>query len=363
MDEHGTVGRRSENPSRSVQLEAATRRGLFRSLRAIWPLAVFLTAIALTCVIPGAIAGLAGVAVSRDVKAALTRTECPAKADGFMKSANLWLHRFKGTCDATLPETANVHLEKRKYLGFVEGNSNYVDFAALFSWASRQLPPVDADAIPAKAAVVLRREQRWPYARFGLDTTLRVRSGYAAKSETSYPTSTGISLQSLGSIRCCSRRVCAGCSRARGSALTRAECTRPYAYENGRPGLSYFDRTWTGYSRRALAPFQGNRELQSTPKRTSAGYSTGCKMGRVRRHSFDRWQMHSLLLACAFLPWTAYYWSLDRVFGDPRYYWSTLTVHVLWGFTWFRLSVPLFRVARRFNRHRFGRRHCAGRRA
>ena len=67
---------------------------------------------------------------------------------------------------------------------------------------------------------------------------------------------------------------------------------------------------------------------------------------------FDRWQMHSLLLACAFLPWTAYYWSLDRVFGDHRYYWSTLTVHVLWGFTWFRLSVPLFRVARRFNRHR-----------
>ena len=132
MDEHGTVGRRSENPSRSVPLEAATRRSLFRSLRAIWPLAVFLTAIALTCVIPGAIAGAAGVAVSRDVKAALTRTECPAKAEGFMKSANLWLHRFKGTCDATLPETANVHLEKRKYLGFVEGNSNYVYFAALF---------------------------------------------------------------------------------------------------------------------------------------------------------------------------------------------------------------------------------------
>jgi hypothetical protein len=67
---------------------------------------------------------------------------------------------------------------------------------------------------------------------------------------------------------------------------------------------------------------------------------------------FDRWQIDSLLLAGAFFPWTIYYWSLGRTWGDPRYYGSTMIWHIVWGICWWCLSAPTFAAWRHFSRQR-----------
>jgi hypothetical protein len=66
----------------------------------------------------------------------------------------------------------------------------------------------------------------------------------------------------------------------------------------------------------------------------------------------QRWHVDSLLLGLAFLPWTLYYWSLDRRWGDPRYYMSTLVWHIVWGICWWVLSRPTFSAWHEFGRHR-----------
>jgi len=66
----------------------------------------------------------------------------------------------------------------------------------------------------------------------------------------------------------------------------------------------------------------------------------------------QRWYVDSLLLGLAFLPWTFYYWSLGREWGDPRYYMSTLVWHIVWGICWWVLSRPTFSAWHQFGRHR-----------
>lgn len=64
------------------------------------------------------------------------------------------------------------------------------------------------------------------------------------------------------------------------------------------------------------------------------------------------WYVDSLLLGLAFLPWTVYYWSLDRRWGDPRYFMSTLVWHIVWGLCWWVVSRPTLSAWHQFSRHR-----------
>jgi hypothetical protein len=55
----------------------------------------------------------------------------------------------------------------------------------------------------------------------------------------------------------------------------------------------------------------------------------------------SRWQSHSLLLAITFLPWSWFFWSSVADLGDNRYIYTALLIHVMWGITWYFLSLPL----------------------
>jgi hypothetical protein len=56
----------------------------------------------------------------------------------------------------------------------------------------------------------------------------------------------------------------------------------------------------------------------------------------------SRWQSHSLLLTVAFLPWTWFFWHQVTDLGDSRYIYTAVLIHVMWGITWYFMSLPLF---------------------
>jgi hypothetical protein len=56
---------------------------------------------------------------------------------------------------------------------------------------------------------------------------------------------------------------------------------------------------------------------------------------------FVRWQISSLILAGAFLPYTFFFWTYVIDYGDQRYIAHALIMHLLWGVTWLLLSLPL----------------------
>ena len=66
------------------------------------------------------------------------------------------------------------------------------------------------------------------------------------------------------------------------------------------------------------------------------------------KEAFRAWQIHSLCLAAAFLPWAQYYWSLK----DNRYDMSNLVFQVIWGITWWLATAPAFRLASGFEAYR-----------
>lgn len=63
---------------------------------------------------------------------------------------------------------------------------------------------------------------------------------------------------------------------------------------------------------------------------------------------FGRWQVSSLLLAGAFMPWTYVYWESISSWGDLRYIFSAIAIHLAWGVSWLLLSLPLIRVWRQW---------------
>jgi hypothetical protein len=57
--------------------------------------------------------------------------------------------------------------------------------------------------------------------------------------------------------------------------------------------------------------------------------------------AFVRWQVNSVVLAAGFLFATNFYWTIVKVYGDPRYLLSALLIHFLWGVTWMLISLPV----------------------
>ncbi|MBN8602946.1 MAG: hypothetical protein J0M26_18055 [Planctomycetes bacterium] len=64
---------------------------------------------------------------------------------------------------------------------------------------------------------------------------------------------------------------------------------------------------------------------------------------------FDRWQIHSLLIGLAFLPYTVYYIVLSTQYEDVRYYPSAIAIHVIWGLTWYFVSLPAYQALLSWN--------------
>jgi hypothetical protein len=56
---------------------------------------------------------------------------------------------------------------------------------------------------------------------------------------------------------------------------------------------------------------------------------------------FAHWQLCSVLLALAFVPYTFFFWTFVVDFGDHRYIPAALITHALWGACWVAVSLPL----------------------
>jgi len=56
---------------------------------------------------------------------------------------------------------------------------------------------------------------------------------------------------------------------------------------------------------------------------------------------FVHWQICSIVLAAAFVPYTFFYWNYVIEFGDRRYLAQAIIMHGLWGVTWLLISLPL----------------------
>jgi hypothetical protein len=56
---------------------------------------------------------------------------------------------------------------------------------------------------------------------------------------------------------------------------------------------------------------------------------------------FVHWQVCSLILAGAFVPYTFFFWDYVIGYGDKRYLAHALIMHGIWGVTWLLISTPL----------------------
>jgi hypothetical protein len=56
---------------------------------------------------------------------------------------------------------------------------------------------------------------------------------------------------------------------------------------------------------------------------------------------FVHWQLCSVILAGAFVPYTYFFWNYVIDYGDKRYLAHALIMHGLWGVTWLLISLPL----------------------
>ncbi len=55
---------------------------------------------------------------------------------------------------------------------------------------------------------------------------------------------------------------------------------------------------------------------------------------------FLEWQVASIMLAMAFIPFTMYYYGLFKL-DDQRYFLDVIIIHSLWAFSWLIISLPL----------------------
>ncbi len=59
---------------------------------------------------------------------------------------------------------------------------------------------------------------------------------------------------------------------------------------------------------------------------------------------FIHWQVCSVLLACAFVPYTFLFWKYISEYEDIRYLPHALIIHVLWAWCWLAVSLPLMQT-------------------
>lgn len=57
---------------------------------------------------------------------------------------------------------------------------------------------------------------------------------------------------------------------------------------------------------------------------------------------FVHWQICSVLIAIAFIPYTYFFWKYVIVLGDARYTYHAIVVHFMWGVVWLTISAPVF---------------------
>lgn len=65
-------------------------------------------------------------------------------------------------------------------------------------------------------------------------------------------------------------------------------------------------------------------------------------------HMFNRWQLNSVALLGAFLPWTFLYWSNIVNYGDSRYVIPALVSHLYWIVSWGLTTAPLIYAYKRW---------------
>jgi hypothetical protein len=74
-------------------------------------------------------------------------------------------------------------------------------------------------------------------------------------------------------------------------------------------------------------------------------------MSKEAKREFESWQIRSLLLVLAFLPWTMFYWRIVTSIGESRYFPSAVGIHIIWLFVWIVISVPPLRAFERWQDH------------
>jgi hypothetical protein len=73
----------------------------------------------------------------------------------------------------------------------------------------------------------------------------------------------------------------------------------------------------------------------------SSGLADISKRSHLVADMFNRWQLNSVLVVGAFLPWTFFYWQNTVALGDSRYVVAALAMHFYWAMSWVLISAPL----------------------
>ena len=68
------------------------------------------------------------------------------------------------------------------------------------------------------------------------------------------------------------------------------------------------------------------------------------ELSKFTKREFEIWQIRSVLLAIAFLPWTIFYWRIVTSVGETRYFPSAISMHVIWAILWLLASAPAWRA-------------------
>jgi hypothetical protein len=83
------------------------------------------------------------------------------------------------------------------------------------------------------------------------------------------------------------------------------------------------------------------RQQVSSWKPTTKSLEPMAMHARTVSVLFNRWQLISVIIVGAFLPWTVFYWINVMTFGDSRYVVAAFTIHLHWAITWILVSAPL----------------------
>lgn len=69
--------------------------------------------------------------------------------------------------------------------------------------------------------------------------------------------------------------------------------------------------------------------------------------------NYQKWMIHSFILAMGFIYWTILYWDFVGKKGDIRYVMSAVTIHIIWAAIWFFASLNLIENLNRYSKAKF----------
>jgi hypothetical protein len=82
-------------------------------------------------------------------------------------------------------------------------------------------------------------------------------------------------------------------------------------------------------------------------------YIADIKNVELFSRTFFEWQLASVFLGIAFLPFSKYYWQIYYEYEDKRFIFDAIFIHALWAFTWVIISLPLFITAYKWKMMRY----------